>query len=261
MSIFSRVFVLFFAVILGGCGTIIEATKSSLSGISIESPVARQLGWRAETHRLIFKNRLHLSADIIVNGKVSGIQIYPNEDITFANNFEPFHSAEISIVLIFRETDGAYGGYAERTFNAGSFARSEAWTIFASDVTRFGRRLSESADAPEFEPRTRQFRLPREWFNGTTFFGVINDTEGKLRVTTNGSVRTDALAPGEMYTVRTRDWSSSSRWGGRQPVIVQLEGWDEDGRYQGICERQFYPASHGVRSQTEAISSRSFRRR
>lgn len=260
-----RTFVIALVAVLSffsaGCAMVVETTKSTLSGISISSPAARQLGLRAETHRLIIRNRLHLMSNVVINGKTSDIKFYPNEDIVFSNNFEPFHSAEISIVLVFHEADGSYAGFTEKTFSSGSFARSEAWTIFASNVTRFGERLSESDDAPEFEPRVRQFRLPREWFNGTTYLGLINDTAGKLRATTNGSVVTEALSPGEVYTVRTRDWSSSSRWGNRQPVIVQLEGWDKAGRYLGICERSFYSSSRGVRSQTEAVSPSSLRRR
>lgn len=244
-----------------GCGMVLETTKSTLSGISVSSPAANQLGWRTETHRLILKNRLHLVGDVMVNGKNSNTQLYPNEDLVFVSSFEPFHQAEISLALIFREADGSYAGYATRTFSSGSFARSEAWTIFASDVTYRGRRLARSPDAPEFEPRVRQLRLPREWFNGTTYAGFINDTAGKLRVTTNGAVRANSLAPGEVYAVRTRDWSSSSRWGGRQPVIVQLESWDDEGYYMGICERELYPVSHGVRSQMEAVGPQSFRRR
>ena len=261
MKIFARAFVVFFAIILAGCGTVLEATKSSLSGIKVSSPVTRQVGLRAETHRLIIKNRLHLMSSVAINGKTSDIKLYPNEDVVFSNNFEPFHSAEVSIVLIFREADGSYAGYAEKVFASGSFARSEAWTVFASDVTFLGERLSESDDAPEFEPRVRQFRLPREWFNGTTFYILINDTKGKLRTTTNGAVRTDALAPGEIYTVRTRDWSPSSRWGGHQPVIIQLEGWDKTGHYLGICERSFSPSSRGVRSHLEAVNPNDLRRR
>ena len=244
-----------------GCGVVIEATKSSLSGIKISSPVVDQLGFRAESHKLIIKNRLSLTAGIIINGYNSKLELYPNEDLVFTSSWEPFVNAEMTIVLVFRETDGSYGGYAEKTFNSGSFAQSEAWTLFASDITCYGQRLAESDDAPEFEPRVRQFRLPREWFNGTSFFGMINDTQGELRVTTNGSVRTETLAPGEVYTVRTRDWSSSSRWGNRQPVIIQLEGWDDDGRYIGICERHFYPTSDGVRSQFEAVAPSSLYRR
>ena len=125
MKIFARAFVVFFAIILAGCGTVLEATKSSLSGIKVSSPVTRQVGLRAETHRLIIKNRLHLMSSVAINGKTSDIKLYPNEDVVFSNNFEPFHSAEVSIVLIFREADGSYAGYAEKVFASGSFAGSE----------------------------------------------------------------------------------------------------------------------------------------
>ena len=261
MKLFVALLVAVLSFLATGCGMVLEATKSSLSGIKISSPAAREIGFRAESHKLIIKNRLGLAAGIFINGKDSRLELYPNEDLVFTSSWEPFAQAEMTIVLAFRDGDGSYSGFTARTFNAGSYAQSEAWTIFAADVTRFGQRLAESPDAPEFEPRVRQLRLPREWFSGTTYFSLINDTEGKLRVTTNGSVRTGALAPGEVYTVRTRDWSSSSRWGGRQPVIVQAEGWDKTGLYLGICERSFYPSSNGVRSQFEAVAPSSLYRR
>lgn len=246
-----------------GCYTLVEATKSSFSGIRVSSPVARNIGFREEAHRIIIKNRLHLVADVFINGGAKGIKIHPNEDLVFSNGYEPFSTAFVSFVLVFREPDGEYGGYTSRVFNSSSFARSEAWTIFAEDVTRLGRRLVESDDAPEFEPRVRTFRLPREWWSGTGRMSLVNDTGGRLRVTTNGSVRTVDFAPGEIYTVRTRDLSSrSSRWGGRrQPVIVQAEAWDEYGKYLGIYQREFYPPTHGSQSWVDVVSPRSLRRR
>ncbi len=261
MNVFARVSALFFSLILAGCGTIIEATKSSLSEIKVSSPVARELGFREETHRVIIKNRLHLAATVFVNGDSKGIQIYPNGDLVFASIFEPFNASYVSVILVFHESDGEYGGYVSRVFDGSAFARSEAWTIFPGDVTKFGARLEESEDAPEFEPKVTTARLPREWFSGTGRLSVVNDTPGRLRVTTNGSLRTEDFAPGEIYTVRTRDFSASSRWGGRQPVIVQAEAWDDDGKYLGIFQREFYPPSYGSYSQTEAVSPSALRRR
>lgn len=256
------IFTLFASLLSTGCYTLVEATKSSLSGIKVSSPVARGLGFREEVHRVIIKNRLHLAGTVYVNGDRKDLQVYPNEDLVFTSVFEPFSTAYVSIILVFHEPGGEYAGFTARVFNGSAFARSEAWTIFASDVTYLGRRLAESPDAPEFEPRIKTARLPREWFSGTGRLSVVNDTDGKLRVATNGSVRTEDFAPGEIYTVRTRDFSSpSSRWGGRQPVIVQAEAWDETGRYRGIFEREFYPPSYGSSSWVEAVSPSSFHRR
>lgn len=255
-------FILFASLISTGCYTLTEATKSSLSGIKVSSPVARGLGFREDAHRVIIKNRLHLAATVFVNGDEKDVQIYPNGDLVFTSIFEPFSTAYISVILVFHEPGGEYGGYAARVFDGSSFARSETWTIFPGDVTRFGRRLQESEDAPEFEPSVRIARLPREWFSGTGRLSIVNDTPGKLRITTNGSVRTEDFAPGEIYTVRTRDFSSgSSRWGGRQPVIIQAEAWDKNGKYLGIFEREFYPPSYGSFSQAEAVAPYALRRR
>jgi hypothetical protein len=262
MNRFVVLFVLTVSFFSTGCYTVVEATKSSLSGIKASSPVARGLGFREETHRVIIKNRLHLAANVFVNGDRKDFQIYPNEDLVFTSVFEPFNTAFVSVVLVFHEPDGEYAGFTARVFNGSAFSRSEAWTIFAGDVTYLGRRLAESPDAPEFEPRVKTARLPREWFSGTGRLSVVNDTDGRLRVTTNGSVRTEDFAPGEIYTVRTRDFSSpSSRWGGRQPVIVQAEAWDENGRYRGIFEREFYPPSYGSQSWVESVNPSALRRR
>lgn len=261
MNRFLSLAVAIFSLFSTACGTVLEATKSSLSGIKVSSPAARSLGFREEAHRVIIKNRLHLVATVFVNGTNTGETIYSNGDLVFASVFEPFNSAYVSVILVFHEADGEYGGYAARVFNSSAVARSEAWTVFASDVTYLGKRLDESPDAPEFEPKVRKVRLPREWFSGTGRMSLINDTAGKLRVTTNGSVRSEDFAPGEIYTVRTRDFSSSSRWGGRQQVIIQAESWAEDGRYLGICQREFSPPSQGAHAWVESVSPSSLRRR
>lgn len=261
MDRFFAVLVLFASLVSTGCYTLVEATKSSLSGIKVGSPVARGIGFREEAHRVIIKNRLHLAATVFVNGNETNLKIYPNGDLIFTSIFEPFNAAYVSVILVFHEPGGEYGGYIARVFDGSSFARSETWTIFPGDVTRFGRRLRESEDAPEFEPKVRTARLPREWFSGTGRLSLVNDTPGKIRITTNGSLRTEDFAPGEIYTVRTRDFSSgSSRWGGRQPVIVQAEAWDENGKYLGIFKREFYPPSYGSFSQAEAVTPHALRR-
>ena len=259
MNRFVVVLVALFSVVLTGCGTIIEATKSSFSQIRVSSPIVRQSGFREETHRIIARNPLHLVGSLFVNGNPTDVRLYPNGSINFVSKFEPHRNAKVSMIFVFKDENKKYAGHVKKVFDAGHFARSESWTIFAQDVIYGGQRLAESEDAPEFQSSTQTVRLPREWFSGTAILAVINDIpDNKAEITTNGEERMSLVA-GEIYVVKTKNFSSSSRWGGPQPVLVQADVWDK--QYTGYREWKLTPSSFGVHSRVEAISPNSLRRR
>lgn len=236
------------------CSALLTGCAELNGFVQFSSPMAQSVGFRSQEQAIMVTNTTQLVGDMVAFGKKFG-EIYPNETVVAATSYEPLGQNQIPFAIVFHDSEGRYSGVATRTLDVGSYAQSTSWIVREGDVVRFGERLNKPAvSAPVYAPASRRVKLPREWFNGTTWKQFVNDGRSELRIVVNGQPRAN-IKTGEVYALQARMLYERQT----QPVMITIFGFAPDGRQAGTYETQLWPQNSGVSASQEVLSPGSLR--